>query len=208
MSSFNLVFVQPIFSANAACVTPYGSRNSSSNFSPGWNGFLGCLAIAHPPSLIVNNLDIECVFILPLEYHSRLIISPDRVEPLPTSFETFQPIFGQYSQVPQLRRIMQIKQFSPRCPTRLGGKSPRGLCSLIIEQILRKSISEGLNHVPVLSEDDNLARKCFSCFDQDLSGFGAEGALRSRNGRSPGLLARGSNTLRKMLYHVLVQSGL
>ena len=62
---------------------------------------------------------------------------------------------------------------------KLGSEGPWSPSSPIIEQILRKSISEGLNHVTILSEVDNLSSRCFSCFDEDLSEFGGEGGIDS-----------------------------
>jgi hypothetical protein len=47
---------------------------------------------------------------------------------------------------------------------KIGGKGPGGLCSLIIEQTLRQSISEGLNHILILSELDNFSSERFSNF--------------------------------------------
>ena len=42
ISSFSLALVQPSCRENSAWVMPFGSRNSSSNISPGWKGFFGC----------------------------------------------------------------------------------------------------------------------------------------------------------------------
>jgi hypothetical protein len=50
---------------------------------------------------------------------------------------------------------MQIKQLPPACPAKLGRKCSCGFRSLVIEQILSQSISEGLNHLIILSELDN-----------------------------------------------------
>lgn len=130
--------------------------------------------------MIIDNLHIERAAVLPAENQSPLIINSDRVESLPISFETFQPVSRRHSQIPQLGCIMQIKQFSPCCPTKLGREGPCSPSPHIIEQILRKSISEGLNHVPILSEFDNLSSKCFSRFDQYLSEFGGGTSLRRR----------------------------
>ncbi len=79
------------------------------------------------------------------------------METLPPPLEALQAIAGRHSQIPQLTRIMQIKQFSPACPAKIGRKCSCCLRSLVIEQVLRQSISEGFNHITILSELDNKA---------------------------------------------------
>lgn len=79
------------------------------------------------------------------------------MESLPVAFKSFQTISRRYSQVPQLRCIVQIEQFPPGYATKLRGKRSRGSRSLVIEQILGQRVSEGLNHITILSEVDNLS---------------------------------------------------
>jgi len=81
------------------------------------------------------------------------------VESFPSAFEAFQAVSWRGSQILQFSRIMQIEQLSPRHTTQLGWKRSRGSCSLIVEQILGQSVSEGFNHITILSEFDNQSRR-------------------------------------------------
>ena len=111
------------------------------------------------PSVIIDNLHVKCVSTFPSKNDTPLIVDPDRMKPAPVSLEPFETIAGRCAEIPELGRVVQIQQFPPRGPTQLRRKCSCGSGAPIIEQILGQSISEGLDHVPILSEFDNPVKK-------------------------------------------------
>lgn len=93
-------------------------------------------------SVIVHNLDVECITILPDKTYSPLIIDANTVLSSPVAPECLQPITGWHPQVLEPDCSMQVKQPSARHTF----DSSILQYELIVEQRLGILTAEGANH--------------------------------------------------------------
>jgi hypothetical protein len=106
--------------------------------------------------VIIDDLNVIRITVTPAKGHSPLIVDPYAVESLQIPFQALKPVPGRHSKICQIRRLMQIKQFTARNSSKLIRKRAGCPCSLVVKQILGESIPERLYHIPILSELDNL----------------------------------------------------
>ena len=105
--------------------------------------------------VVVHDLYVVGTTTAPSKSDSPLIVNPNRVKVLSISLELFEPVTGRGPEIPQVRRLVEILQLPPSRATQVGRKRPCCFRALVVKKVFGQGISEGLDHVPILSELDN-----------------------------------------------------
>ena len=108
--------------------------------------------------MIVENLDVEGVAVAPAKDDSPLLVDADRVAPLPGSLQCFQAVARRNSEILQLGRIVKIRKLALGDTDEIRWEPSDGSGATIFEEIFREPIPEALDHVPILSNIDNIGK--------------------------------------------------
>ena len=92
--------------------------------------------------MVIDDFDIKCMSIRPAKTDPPLVVDADAVLALAVAFQRFQPVSGRRTQVLELARLAQIKEFAARRP--LDRAEARDLP--VIKQRFRVGRTEGLDH--------------------------------------------------------------
>jgi len=65
-------------------------------------------------SVVVDDLDIECIASIPTKTEAPLIVHPDAVLPFATALQGFEPVARRHPQIIQPSCLVQVQQF-PSC---------------------------------------------------------------------------------------------
>ena len=101
--------------------------------------------------MIVDDLHATGMATAPLEHEPPLVVDPDGVKSLPFASHSFQPVAWRDSQISQLRGIVEIQELASRRPVKFRRKGPCRSALPVMKEILCQIVSEGENHVTMLS---------------------------------------------------------
>jgi hypothetical protein len=99
-----------------------------------------------PSSVVVSNLNIECVPVFPAKADTVLIVNADAILSGTIAFQCFQPVRWRRRQVSKLIRAIDLNQSSQRHSRNLL-KSPD---ALLMEDRLRVFIAKGANQTTII----------------------------------------------------------
>jgi hypothetical protein len=106
-------------------------------------------------SVVIDHCHIKGAAVVPAKHDPPLVIDSYRVHSFQPTFERLKPVAWRHPEITKLRGIVQVQQLATRDTPKLRLKPP-GLPGLPVEeQILRQSIPEVLEHIPMLSNYDN-----------------------------------------------------
>jgi len=105
--------------------------------------------------VIIDYLNLVGVAVVPTKNHPPLIVDPDGVKTFPFTFQRFQSIPRRFTEIADLRSIVQIEQLATGRSYQIWRKSQNGFRSPIIKKVFRKSIGKGFDHAVMLSNIDN-----------------------------------------------------
>ena len=99
-----------------------------------------------PSSVVVSNLNIECVPVFPPKADTVLIVNADAILSGTIAFQCFQPVRRRRRQVSKLIRAIDLNQSSQRHSRNLL-KSPD---ALLMEDRLRVFIAKGADQTTII----------------------------------------------------------
>jgi len=108
--------------------------------------------------MIIHDPHIERIAAMPSKHHPPLFVDPYRVKSLQVAFESLESIPGRRPEILQVGGFMEILQLSSCGPAQIRRKRSRRSAVSVLEQVLGECVPEGLYHIPILSEDDNIVQ--------------------------------------------------
>jgi len=137
MISLSRSRVHPMRSANAACVTRDGFRNSSRRISPEWMGFFG--ACVSNPFVTVDNVDLKRLASLPTVDQAPLLVDPDRELTHAIEPEPFAPVPERHPKVAHVFSLVHVQHLSASALVQARRQLPHRGREALIERCGRSS---------------------------------------------------------------------